>query len=782
MASELHTGFIVTRNWRDTDQGVELELWLSTHSGPRCLQVPGQEGVFFLPREDLSQARQLLDEGFSFRVGEPNLQDFSMAGVVALYFRSQRQLRLARDRLVEQGLDPLEADINPAERYLMERFVTGALEFTAGPAPAQVRAADYQPQLKMLSIDIETAMTGIELYSIGVYGQWQGDSVQRVFMCGPSVDLDWVECHNTERALLSAFCDWLQDYDPDVLIGWNVINFDLWYLQRLADKLSMRLPLGRARRQPHWRELDDDGDRRAVQIPGRAVIDGIEMLRTASYRFESSSLENVSRELLGAGKLLHGSGRGEQIGELFRQDRERLAQYNIRDCELVWEIFDRTELLEFAIARSQMTGLALDRLGGSVAAFDFLYLPRLHRAGFIAPNASRELVSSPGGFVLDSQPGIYNDVLVLDFKSLYPSIIRTFYIDPLGLALGSAAAADDESLVPGFLDARFDREKSILPTIIEYLWQLRDAAKSRGDSAQSHAIKIVMNSFYGVLGTPGCRFFDARLASSITRRGHQIIQQTRDQIEHLGDTVIYGDTDSVFVWVRELAAGSTGESRVELVQKHGRWLRQQLNEWWSLRLREEFGLDSILELEFETHYQRFLMPTVRGSDKGSKKRYAGVVERDGELEIVFKGLENVRTDWTLLARSFQSELYRRVFFEEPYRDYIVELVAQVENGEMDADLTYRKRLRRRLDDYQRNVPPHVQAARLHLRRGLPPPTRGDWVEYVITLQGAEPVASMEAALDYQHYIDKQLAPVADGILHFVGTSFAEITGRQISLF
>jgi DNA polymerase-2 len=156
--------------------------------------------------------------------------------------------------------------------------------------------------------------------------------------------------------------------------------------------------------------------------------------------------------------------------------------------------------------------------------------------------------------------------------------------------------------------------------------------------------------------------------------------------------------------------------------------------------------------------------------------------QDGELEIVFKGLENVRTDWTLLARSFQSELYRRVFFEEPYRDYIVELVAQVENGEMDADLTYRKRLRRRLDDYQRNVPPHVQAARLHLRRGLPPPTRGDWVEYVITLQGAEPVASMEAALDYQHYIDKQLAPVADGILHFVGTSFAEITGRQISLF
>jgi DNA polymerase-2 len=781
MASELQTGFIVTRNWRDTDHGVELELWLSTASGPRCLQVPGQEGVFFLPREDLAQAKDSLAADFRYRIGEPNLQDFSMRGVVALYFRSQRQLRQARDRLEEIGLDPLEADINPVERYLMERFVAGALEFTSGVSPIRVRAGDYQPQLKMLSIDIETAMTGLELYSIAAYGQWQGEDLRRVFMCGPPVDLDWVECHATERAVLSAFCDWLQDYDPDVLIGWNVVNFDLWFLQRLADKLNMRLPLGRARRQPHWRELDDDGDRRAVQISGRAVIDGIEMLRTASYRFESFSLENVSRELLGSGKLLHGSGRGEQIGELFRQDRHRLAEYNIRDCELVWQVFEHTDLMNFAIARSQMTGLALDRLGGSVAAFDYLYLPRLHRAGHVAPNASRELVSSPGGFVLDSEPGIYDDVLVLDFKSLYPSIIRTFFIDPLGLALGSAAAEGDSSLVPGFLDARFSRDKAILPTIIEHLWELRDAAKLRRDSAQSQAIKIIMNSFYGVLGTSGCRFFDARLASSITLRGHQILQETRDRIEHLGDRVIYGDTDSVFVWVRELDSGSK-ESRAVQVQKRGRWLQQQLNEWWSQRLRQEFGIDSILELEFETHYRRFLMPTVRGSDKGSKKRYAGVVERDGQAEIVFKGLENVRTDWTALARRFQSELYRRVFFEEPYREYIVELVARVENGEVDEDLVYRKRLRRRLDEYQRNVPPHVQAARLQQQRGLAPPTRGDWVEYVITLRGAEPVAAQEAALDYQHYLDKQLAPVADGILHFIGTSFAEITGRQISLF
>jgi DNA polymerase-2 len=152
------------------------------------------------------------------------------------------------------------------------------------------------------------------------------------------------------------------------------------------------------------------------------------------------------------------------------------------------------------------------------------------------------------------------------------------------------------------------------------------------------------------------------------------------------------------------------------------------------------------------------------------------------LELVFKGLENVRTDWTALARGFQRELYRRVFFGEPYRDYILDTVVQVVAGERDAELVYRKRLRRRLDDYQRNIPPHVQAARLQHQRTGQSPARGDWVEYVITLQGAEPAGDPQSGLDYEHYIEKQLAPVADGILHFEGSSFAEITGRQISLF
>jgi len=554
------------------------------------------------------------------------------------------------------------------------------------------------------------------------------------------------------------------------------VNFDTWYLQRIAEASKKRLTLGRDGRSAHWRDLDDDGQRKAVQIPGRVVLDGIELLRAAFYRFESFSLENVSRELLGEGKLLHGSDRGGEIGELFREDKTALAEYNLKDCELVTDIFSKTALMDFAVARSHMTGLNIDRMGGSVASFDNLYLPRLHRSGYVAPNASEDHIASPGGFVLDSMPGMYDHVLVLDFKSLYPSIIRTFFIDPLGLALGIKQGGEDEleesQTVPGYLEARYAREGHILPELIQQLWQKRDEAKKSGDAPLSQAIKIIMNSFYGVLGTPCCRFFDARLASSVTRRGHDILCRTRDYIEQAGQTVIYGDTDSVFVWIRN------AESDEDAIAA-GNQLASDLNQYWQQQIRDEFNLQSILEVEFETHYKRFLMPTIRGSDKGSKKRYAGVVAGN---KLVFKGLENVRTDWTRLARDFQEELYRRIFMDEPFEQYVKDITLEVLDGKHDQQLIYRKRLRRKLDEYQRNVPPHVQAARLCEARGLPVPTRGSWVEYLITTSGAEPAENPLAPLDYQFYVDRQLEPVADGILGFVGTSFRTLVDKQITLF
>jgi DNA polymerase-2 len=205
-------------------------------------------------------------------------------------------------------------------------------------------------------------------------------------------------------------------------------------------------------------------------------------------------------------------------------------------------------------------------------------------------------------------------------------------------------------------------------------------------------------------------------------------------------------------------------------------------------LQQEYGLHSALELQFETHYRRFLMPTIRGAEEGSKKRYAGLVKRaDGHEEMVYKGLETVRTDWSPLAQQFQQELYRRIFNRQPYQDYVRDYVRRTLAGELDDLLIYRKRLRRQLGDYQRNVPPHVRAARLaddyNERQGRPRQYQnGGWISYVMTLAGPEPLETRSSLIDYEHYLSRQLQPVADAILPFVDDDFSRLVDRQLGLF
>jgi DNA polymerase-2 len=370
---------------------------------------------------------------------------------------------------------------------------------------------------------------------------------------------------------------------------------------------------------------------------------------------------------------------------------------------------------------------------------------------------------------------------VLDFKSLYPSIIRTFHVDPLALVEGEA----ESDPIQGFDGGMFSRRHHLLPELIETLWRARDRAKATGNKVLSQAIKIIMNSFYGVLGTRGCRFFDPRLVSSITRRGHQIIKESKDFIEQAGYQVIYGDTDSVFVLIGE-AGGAQGEG----VESLGQSLAAGLNRWWTEKLHEEQRLQSCLEIEFETHFDRFLMPTIRGAETGSKKRYAGLVRTgvgEDDYRLVFKGLETVRSDWSPLARRFQQELYERIFLDRPFGAFIKQTVQARQDGDFADELVLRRRLRRKLKDYLKNVPPHVQAARkaeaIRAERHLPSLyEQGGWVEYLMTVNGPEPRQYQQSPIDYEFYIERQITPIADSILVFKSTSMKELLDKQIELF
>ncbi len=168
---------------------------------------------------------------------------------------------------------------------------------------------------------------------------------------------------------------------------------------------------------------------------------------------------------------------------------------------------------------------------------------------------------------------------------------------------------NETTRVAGFFEASFNSEVALLPQIIADLWQARDQAKAAGNAALSQAIKIQMNACYGVLGSNVCRFYDQRLSGAITLRGHEILQRTAQQIEQsFGHQVIYGDTDSVFVWIREKALDCS-------MTEHGQQIASQVNSWLTETLAKEYGVESALELQFESHFSRFLMPTMRHSER-----------------------------------------------------------------------------------------------------------------------------------------------------------------------
>jgi len=713
--------------------------------------------------------------------------------VDALYFRSNTALNRARKACEDHQFLTYEADVNPIARFLMEHFIQGSVSFESEPVETKgnclyfidpkVKPSDFTPQLRTLSVDIECSMKS-DLYSIALFGE----GLERVLMIDSSTEngtkTKEYQRFRSERGLLEAFFSIVREYDPDLFVGWNLIGFDLRWLSRKCTALGIRFDIG-TDGPAEMLEPRQNFNQWIARIPGRAALDGINMARSAYVKIDDYSLSTVAHEILGRKKLIEKSGQNKvaEITRLFHEDKVGLAQYNLEDARLVHEIFEKLNLAQLAVRRSQLTGLALDRIGGSVAAYDFLYLPRLHRKGFVADTDPRPPIgagSAPGGLVLDSLPGFYSNVAVLDFKSLYPSIIRTFMVDPLaGNMVLHDLVRDSKAtgrIVKGPAGLEFASDWAILPGIIEHLWRERDKAKQSKDATLSQAVKIIMNSFYGVLGSQGCRFYDPRIAGSITRIGHWILNFSREFIEKRGFVVIYGDTDSLFVHL--------GEGDQKTVNETGHELSKNLNRYLKEELERRFKVESCLDIEFEKIFVRFFMPTIRGRDAGSKKRYAGLLMgKKGKPELYFAGMESSRRDWTALAKDFQANLFELIFqkYDTPdLKDKLSELVRsrqdQLYAGELDHKLVYRKGISKRLEDYTKTIPPHVRAARMLDKLD------GRIVRYVMTTAGPEPIQKRSgAAFNYDHYSEKQLSPVADMVLRVFDMDFRSLTTNQNQL-
>jgi len=771
---------LLTANYRDAGTRFEITLWGAADSGERVrVFVDDFRPMFFCLRDTPESATASAAE----RRALP-MRALDMRGLDCLYFDTHAAMQQAARSLRAAGHPVYESDVNPLQRYLMERMVSASMRVSGTKERAggfasfknpHLRGCDFIPDLRVMSIciDIDTDGDGgsikeaacvedgraslfkaAERSRSGLTPEPSEKAAERS-RSGLTPDQAPVDTHwcKDERQLLTDLMKYIMSRDPDVLTGLDVADRALRVLQERCAKFNLRFDVGReggsrvfASAHNSWRHHGYSSAKTVwkAHIPGRVVMDLSAMLHAYHRSDDDERRIDAAGGLAAATEALN--------------------------------LFNDAEILPNAIERSRRSGQSLDSVGGSVASFDHLYLPRLHRAGFAAGDTADirpPAKALPGGYVLEPAPGLYENVLVFDFKSLYPSIIMTFMIDPLGFRI----VGGDRIATP--VGTTFSREVSIMPGIIRELMEARATAVKLRNPYLSQAIKLLMNSFAGVLGSTGCRFFSEEVSPSITLTGQHILKSSIGHIEEVyGKKVIYGDTDSIFVNLGEGTEGRAAELGAKISKETGVWLRDTL--------KERYGAASALELKYEEHYRRFFIPPLRGggAGQGTKKHYCGaVIKDDGRMELTFKGMESARSDWTDLAKEFQRDLFVMFFSGKPSSDsaqgpletYIAATAERLRRGEFDDKLVYRKHVRKELDAYTSSIPPHVQAAKL-----LDAPVQV--VKYCITKNGPQPVEKLSAPIDYQHYMDSQLRPIADSILAWMGSDFDRVVSGQQDLF
>ncbi len=776
-------GFIVYQGSEVRDNKQYVYLFGRLENNETFLAINHFLPYFYIRTADRKKAekldfgsRNLLINDFIYQ--DTDFINFDGEPVTKITLNVSKEVGGLRQLFADWGIKSYEADIRYTQRFMIDKDLKGSIDIEGEferpsegtidrmyAEPTIKPAQDYFPKLKVLSIDIETDKHAGELYAIGLYTP----TFQKVLIRKKG-NFKNAEAIPDEERLLERFQELVLEIDPDILTGWNFIDFDLKCLQDRFKKSKIEFRLGRSNKPCKLRLSDSFFKDSSADIPGRIVLDGIHLLKISHVKLDDYKLETASKMFVGEGKIFSGPNRHDQIDVAFDKDPQLLIDYNLKDAKLAYDVIEKSDTLNLTIRRSLLTRLPLDRVQGSIAALDSIYLKALQEIKVVAPSSANlerdERIK--GGYVLEPQPGIYDNILVFDFKSLYPSIMRTFNIDPYRF-VPAAKAKNKKDLIEAPNGAYFKREEGVLPKLIQQLWQERDAAKKRKDKLGTYAIKIMMNSIFGVMANPICRFYSLEMANAITSFGRFFIQQAASKAEEWGYNVIYGDTDSCFI--------NPQEKSYEKTKKIGLNIQQKLNEYFTEYIKKEYKLQSFLEVQFEKVFKKFFLPQVRKKEEGAKKRYAGLVEDKGKEEIVYVGLETVRRDWTHLAKKFQQELLNRVFHEKEITNYVRSFVKDLKEGKYDDLLVYRKGIRKAVEEYTKTTPPHIQAARKIGRSAT------GIIEYVQTAKGPEALEAHTSPIDYDHYLKKQLQPIADSILVLLGKTFEDILKdhKQFSL-
>ncbi|CAH9127494.1 unnamed protein product [Cuscuta epithymum] len=590
-------------------------------------------------------------------------------------------------------------------------------------------------------------------------------NVMTLNSCAPIVGVD-VMSFETERQVLRAWRDFVREVDPDIIIGYNICNFDLPYLIRRAEVLGMaefpilgRIRNSRARVKDATFSSRQLGTRESKEITleGRVQFDLIQAVQR-DYKLSSYSLNSVSAHFLNEQKedVHHSIISDLQNGN--SETRRRLAVYCLKDAYLPQRLLDKLMFIYNYVEMARVTGVPISFLlarGQSIKVLSQL-LRKAKEKNLVLPNAKQagtEQGTFEGATVLEPRAGFYEKpIATLDFASLYPSIMMAY-----NLCYCTLVTPDDVrklNLPPecvhktpsGETFVKSNLQKGILPEILEELLGARKRAKADLKEAKDPlekavldgrqlALKISANSVYGFTGATIGQLPCLEISSSVTSYGRQMIEHTKklveDKFKVLGGyqhnaEVIYGDTDSVMV--------QFGVPTVEEAMILGKEAADFISGTFIKPIK----------LEFEKVYYPYLLI--------SKKRYAGLLWTNPDKfdKMDAKGIETVRRDNCLLVKNLVTESLHKLLIDRDVPgavQYVKNTISDLLMNRMDLSLlVITKGLTKTGDDYEVKTA-HVELAeRMRKRDAATAPTMGDRVPYVI-IKGAKGAKAYEKSED-----------------------------------
>jgi DNA polymerase elongation subunit (family B) len=683
--------------------------------------------------------------------------------------------------------DCFEYDILFARRYLIDRKIIplNCYEVKAD-AVAQKSKVDVfelksiEPSSSEISFEPKVLAFDIETYNPTMAISPDENPILMVSFYGhdfkkvvtwKKVKAEYVEFVDSESELIERFKEIVNDYKPDVLCGYFSDGFDLPYIKVRAQKYKIKIDLG----LDYSEIVMGKGQQESCQIIGICHADVFKFVRSVlrtALKTDTYDLDSVAMELLGEKKV------EVDVGNLAvdwdsNKNLEKYVAYNLQDSKLTYELF--VKLFPNMVEMVKIVGLTLydiSRMGLS-QLIEWYLLRLAPDYNIVSPNrpkyadvSERRQQTYVGGLVFEPKPGLYFNVVIFDFRSLYPTIIASHNIS---LDTLNCDCCESKDIPPEEKFGFCKKKKGFIPSIIENLIERRsrvkEIIKTKGETpllyARQMSLKLLANSFYGYLGFFGARWYSIECARSVTSYGRYYIRKVISEAVKQGFNVIYSDTDSVFLTLDK----KTKKDAMDFVN-----------------LQNE-SLPGVMELEYEGFYPSAIFVSAKQGDAGAKKRYAMLNEKGN---IVIKGFETVRRNTSIIAKETQEEVLRIILSGEGDQkaiNYVKNVVSDLNSHKVPVSkVVIETQITKEIHEYE-SISPHVAIAEKMRNKGMAVGP-GSIIRYVVCkgegkIRDKAKISSECSEDDYDpdYYINNQVIPSVEKILEVFGHKKDELVKK-----